>query len=489
MNSKSPKDAANENFSNARLRAFFKSVYSRLKREDDCLPSLHDVLDITKAKNERYLGIQYIPLDNIIGSEGRYEDFNKSFFPKRDALQSRWSAIDQIMEEQKPLPPISVFKIDNYYFVRDGNHRVSVAKSRNQVDIKAKVTEYEVDVPITKELTIKDRFKIQEHVNFLDATGLSSLGKGFDIKLTRPQSYRLLMNIIQHYGPPFEEEAGKKLSFKEIAEEWYYRIFLPFAEGSYLDDLLAKFPNRTTGDLYVWIQLNWNDVKDSLGKRLSYLAAPLTPEEPVSGYFSELDYQNSGMARGLGSKALRANIGLVVTCVIFNISKSGQISIPIVKRKYHPFEDYWSLPISVINEGETINDSANQCIKNSLGIKKKIDFVHYKTFDGLDRSPYGRMIAFGLLGIHFGDNMHMSAGGLASEINLVKLTENVPLVFDHNKIITEAFEYIHRIHNSFAYMDELIPEDLPQKYTSEFLHQVNNYRHENARLKRKKGLG
>ena len=85
--------------------------------------------------------------------------------------------------------------------------------------------------------------------------------------------------------------------------------------------------------------------------------------------------------------------------------------------------------------------------------------------------------------------MHMSAGGLASEIKLLKLTENISLVFDHNKIITEAFEYIHRIHNSFAYMDELIPEDFQQKYTSEFLHQVNNYRHENARLKRKQGLG
>lgn len=488
MKAKSPKESSKENFSNARLRAFFKSVYSKLKKEDDSLPSLHDVVDMTKARNEHYLGVQDIPLENIIGSEGRYEDFNKSFFPKRDALESRWSAIDQIMEQNKPLPPISVFKIDDYYFVRDGNHRVSVAKSRNQIDISAKVTEYEVDVPITKELTVKDRFKIQEHVNFLDATGLSRLGKGFDIKLTRPQSYRLLLNIIQLYASPFEDDLGKKLTFKEIAEEWYFRIFLPFAEGSYLDDLLARFPNRTTGDLYVWIQLNWNDVKDSLGERLSYLAKPLTTEETTTGYFSELDNQNSGMARGLGSKALRANIGLVVTCIIINISKDGEVTVPIVKRKYHPFEDYWSLPISVINERDTINDSATQCIKDSLGIKKKIDFVHYKTFDSLNRSSYGRMIAFGLIGIHFGDNMHLSAGGLASEIKLLKLNEYTPMVFDHNQIMTEALEYIYRIHNSFAYMEELIPENLPQKYTSKLLREVKKFKVKEDKLKRKQGL-
>jgi len=317
---------------------------------------------------------------------------------------------------------------------------------------------------------------------------LSQLGKGFDIKLTRPQSYRLLLNIIQHYVTTFEENFEKKMTFKEVAEEWYYRIFLPFAEGSYLDDLLAKFPNRTTGDLYVWIQLNWNDVKDSLGERLSYLAKPLTTEQSTNGYFSELDYQNSGMARGLGSKALRANIGLVVTCIIINISKDGEITVPIVKRKYHPFEDYWSLPISVINERDTVNDSASQCIRDSLGIKKKIDFVHYKTFDNLNRSSYGRMIAFGLIGIHFGENIHMSAGGLASEIKLLKINEYMPMVFDHNQIMSEALEYIYRIHNSFAYMEELIPENLPQKFTSKLLKEIIKFKAKDEKLKRKQGL-
>ena len=106
-------NSSKTHFNNVRFRSFFKSIYTMLKKEADCLPSLHDIVDITKARNERYIGLREIPLDNIIGSEGRYEDFNKNFFPKNDALESRWSAIDNIMEQNKPLPPISVFKIDD----------------------------------------------------------------------------------------------------------------------------------------------------------------------------------------------------------------------------------------------------------------------------------------------------------------------------------------------------------------------------------------
>ena len=480
-------NSSKTHFNNVRFRSFFKSIYTLLKKEDDCLPSLHDIVDITKAKNERYIGLREIPLDNIIGSEGRYEDFNKNFFPKNDALEPRWSAIDNIMEQNKPLPPISVFKIDDFYFVRDGNHRVSVAKSRKQAFIDAEVTEYEIDVPITKELTIKDRFKIQEQVNFLDATGLNKLGKGFNIKLSRPRSYRLLLNIIQLFAGPLEEYHEKKMTLPEVAKEWYYSIFLPFAEGAYLDDLLGKFPNRTTGDLYVWTQMNWNQVKDSLGERLNFLAKPVNSTDSVTTENEPVSFV-PGMNRGGVNKYLWANIGLVVTCSILNISKKGDISVAIVKRKYHPFEDYWSLPIAMISVSETRYDGANRCIKHSLGIKKKIDFIQYKTFDNVDRTPYGRMIAFGMLGIHYGDNIHMSAGGLASEIKLIGLSDTTALVYDHNLILNDAFKYIYRIRNNFSFIKELFPDAIPLKYIRKLIREVRAICHENARNQPQKGF-
>jgi len=456
------KSSSVHNFNSALFRSFFKSVYKKLKKEEDYLPSLDQITRLTKAKDEHYIGLREIPVDNIIGSEARYEDFDKDFLPKRAELQDRWSAIDSIMQQEKNLPPISVFKIGDYYFVRDGHHRVSVAKNRKQLYIDAEVTELHVDVPLTRELTIKDRYKIQEHVNFLDVTKLNRLGKGYDIKLTRPQSYRYLLSIISHYTGYLEEIVGRKLDFHEVAEEWYNRIFLPFAEGAYLDDILEKYPNRTTGDLYVWIQMNWEEVKDTLGDRISFLAKPVpVVEQETQGL--GLSYA-PGIVRSIKRHYIRANIGLVVTCVVLDIGKTGKLRIAIVKRKYHPFEDYWSLPIAMLNENETRYDAAHRCVRNALGIDERLNFVQYRTFDNVDRTPYGRMIAFGMLGIHYGENMRMSAGGIASEVKLIDLEDDSELVYDHNQILDEAFTYIHRTSSSFSFISEVFPDDVPLKY-------------------------
>ena len=118
----------------------------------------------------------------------------------------------------------------------------------------------------------------------------------------------------------------------------------------------------------------------------------------------------------------------------------------------------------MLSENETRYDAAKRCARHSLGIKSEINFVQYKTFDNVDRTPYGRMIAFGMLGIHYGDNIRMSAGGIASEIKLIDVGQNIQLVYDHSQILRDAFAYINRIHNNFTFISELFPEDMPLKY-------------------------
>jgi ADP-ribose pyrophosphatase YjhB (NUDIX family) len=469
------------------LRSFFKSIYTKLTKEDDCLPSLNEIVDLTKARKESYIGLREIPVDNIIGSEGRYDDFNKNFLPKKAALKGRWSSINEIVEQNISLPSISVFKIDDYYFVRDGNHRVSVAKSRKQAYIDAEVTEYYIDVPLTKELTIKDRIKIQEHVNFLEATGLNTLGKGFDIKLTRPRSYRLLLNIIKHLEKPLEESAKRQLSLQEVSWLWYNQVFLPFSETAYHDDLLAKFPNRTTGDLYVWLQMNWNEVKDSLGERMSILAKPMSSEQSDISRSQTLPFTQTRVP-GNKSGFRRTGISIVVTCVVLNISKKGEISVVIVKRKYHPFEDYWSLPFAILNEDETRLTGAERCVRDSLGIRKKIDFIQYETFDNVDRSPFGRVVACGMIGIHFGENIHLSAGGVASEIKLKEVKDIPELVYDHNLILNMALRYIYRIRNNFSFIKELFPDNIPLKYIRKLLREVRDFEHRRKERERRPGI-
>ena len=65
-----------------------------------------------------YRGIQAIPVENIVGSESRYEDFDKNFLPKQDHTRSRWENIDMAHMKSINLPPISAYKIHDFYFVK-----------------------------------------------------------------------------------------------------------------------------------------------------------------------------------------------------------------------------------------------------------------------------------------------------------------------------------------------------------------------------------
>jgi hypothetical protein len=71
------------------------------------------------------------PLRNITGSTGRYEDFTRHFLPRSGDTRNkeRWRNIYTLAETGKGFPPIDVYKIDQVYFVKDGNHRVSVERT------------------------------------------------------------------------------------------------------------------------------------------------------------------------------------------------------------------------------------------------------------------------------------------------------------------------------------------------------------------------
>ena len=119
---------ANDDFEKAKRRGQMQALLSGLRWKNTNLLSLYDVTRLIKPKGETYRGMQTIPVKNIIGSEGRYHDFSLAFYPKKEMLRARWRSIDELNREDVILPPISVYKVGDNYFVRDGNHRVSVAK-------------------------------------------------------------------------------------------------------------------------------------------------------------------------------------------------------------------------------------------------------------------------------------------------------------------------------------------------------------------------
>jgi hypothetical protein len=134
-------------FHAARLAAFREDLWARLTgRPADLLPFNVLMRVLQSYQRQRLPEPQSIPLDRIIGSTGRSQDFTRRFRPRSTVDMERWVRLDVAMADLKGVPPIEVFEVGGVYFVSDGNHRVSVARASGFKEIEAYVTRIMADV-------------------------------------------------------------------------------------------------------------------------------------------------------------------------------------------------------------------------------------------------------------------------------------------------------------------------------------------------------
>ena len=110
MNDASFQSMARSDFGKLRTRETFMRILSLLKARRDEMLSLGDVRSLLRPDSETYKGMQTIPIDLIVGSEGRYKDFNRAFLPRHDKLMRRWISVDMAHYQDVTLPPIKVFE-------------------------------------------------------------------------------------------------------------------------------------------------------------------------------------------------------------------------------------------------------------------------------------------------------------------------------------------------------------------------------------------
>lgn len=94
-----------------------------------------------RAENRRYLGRRTVEASKVVGSVGRWREFDREFMPVR-ASAERWKRVDEAFHRGEELPPVSLYRIGDRYYVHDGNHRVSVARYEGVEMIDAEVTEF-----------------------------------------------------------------------------------------------------------------------------------------------------------------------------------------------------------------------------------------------------------------------------------------------------------------------------------------------------------
>ena len=132
INSAYVSNTAREDFARARRRAFLSEITSFLARRPNDLLSFEEVQKALPLQGQIYRGVRQVPVAEIQGSVDRYQDFDRNFLPTQAHTRPRWEAIDRASLAQATLPAIQVYQVGDVYFVKDGNHRVSVARSMGQ---------------------------------------------------------------------------------------------------------------------------------------------------------------------------------------------------------------------------------------------------------------------------------------------------------------------------------------------------------------------
>ena len=281
---------AQTDFNKACTRARIQGLLKTLSWKNNDLLSWYEVTSIIKPTSETYLGMKTIPVDKIIGSEGRYHDFSSAFLPKKESLRDRWVSIDNAQTNNVILPPISVYSLGGWYFVRDGNHRVSVAKSLGVAYIDAEVVALDSKVPLEPGISMKEirrRVIIYERDMFLAQYGYLNLPMG-DIVFTTPGAYPELVHHILVHKYYINQNQKEEIPLPVAAKSWYENVYQPIVHVIRDEHLLASFPGCTEGDMYMWLVKRWDNIKRRENKQIPIEEAVKQVEKEDNGFVDKL---------------------------------------------------------------------------------------------------------------------------------------------------------------------------------------------------------
>ncbi len=271
-------------FSKAISRAFTQELKDLLlRRSKHLLPfdEIKEKLDLWYGKD---IGLVSVPLGSIVGSQGRYRNFTRHFLPLDENLRDRWKQIDSAVESGKDLPPVELYKVCNAYFVKDGHHRVSVAKAKKKRSIEATVFEYNCDLSLDDKTDLEQVAILETYHLFLKNTGLKKT-RSPDLHLTVLGGYPILMEHIQRHRFYLMGEKKMEVDIEAAAISWFDNIYTPMVVLINKNGIMEKFPHRTKTDFYIWISkyknrlfqdvLELDETKDMVDSYSKIFSSPL----------------------------------------------------------------------------------------------------------------------------------------------------------------------------------------------------------------------
>ncbi|HEX7004928.1 MAG TPA: universal stress protein [Trueperaceae bacterium] len=289
-----------QDFWRARRRANMREALSFLRPEPRLL-SYEEVRKKLRAVEAGGARLEEVPLDAIVGSLGRYNDFTRGFLPRQDSDKERWARVLAAMTSMEGVPPIEVYRVGDAYFVKDGNHRVSVARQLGSKYIQAYVTPVRSRVKLTPDVEPDDLIIKAEEAEFLLETQIDELRPEADLTVTAPGSYADLREHISVHRYYMGIDRGREISYPEAVAHWYDTVYLPVVESIRKHGLLRGFPGRTETDLYLWL----SEHRAALEKELGWA---LPTEALVQGVAEEVGSETEA-TQERRERALRVALG------------------------------------------------------------------------------------------------------------------------------------------------------------------------------------
>ena len=242
---------AQSDFSRVRRARLLSDIARRLRREPDDVALMlpfEEVVEALGRTGQTDVGLQVVPLDAIVGSVDRTVDFDRGLRPTSARLRSRWERIAAAQRRGEALPPVSLYKVGDLYFVRDGHHRVSVAKSLGRKDIDAYVVEVSTRLKLDESTQVSD-LPLKDHERlFRERVPLPPEARA-RIAVTDPWDFGVLAEAIEAWGFRAMQHRGTYMDRGEVARLWFEEEYEPVVELLKAGDLVA--PGETETDAYL----------------------------------------------------------------------------------------------------------------------------------------------------------------------------------------------------------------------------------------------
>jgi len=249
-----------QEFEAASRSPFVSELTAILTGRQQMLLPLDDTVRAARMDGLVDRGVQEIPVMQIRGSEGRITDFDSSFHPLKQHLRERWIRLFNLIQQGREMPPISVYRVGEVYFVKDGHHRVSVARHLGWEVIRACVVEIKTRAPLDADVDAEDLLKVAEYASFLERTQLDRTRPEARLHCSHLGRYDVVYDHILGHRYFMSVDQGRDVPVREAAASWYDSVYRPVMAVAQRHRLLEHLPGWTEADVYLALTRLWLDL-------------------------------------------------------------------------------------------------------------------------------------------------------------------------------------------------------------------------------------